>query len=223
MNWYIDPQEMDALRQQVAALTEELAEATQARVYWREMSVDLSEQLTESQAQVAALTADCAEWKAACEQKTEIMRAHSDERQALQRQVLALQQELAAMTKKLSEYRNQYIWLEGMYGLLQQERDGLITDCVEKEASKNNMWFQLAASQDYAQQLREILYDASQIITFEGAMWYLLGLESRDDALNIPADTSALGARLKEEREKCAMLAQVAGAKHVAETIRSLK
>jgi len=43
--------------------------------------------------QLAAMTQELAEWKTACEQKTEIMQSHSDERQELQRQVLALTQE----------------------------------------------------------------------------------------------------------------------------------
>jgi len=38
----------------------------------------------------------------------------------------------------------------------------------------------------------------------------------------LPADDTALKERLAQEREKCAMLAQVAGAIHVADTIRSM-
>jgi len=49
----------------------------------------------------------------------------------------------------------------------------------------------------------------------------LLELAAKD-LIVFPADDSALQARLKEEREKCAMLAQVAGSKHVADTIRSM-
>ena len=41
--------------------------------------------------QLAAMAQERDEWKNACEQKTEIMRSHSDERRELQLQVLAAQ------------------------------------------------------------------------------------------------------------------------------------
>ena len=42
---------------------------------------------------------------------------------------------------------------------------------------------QLEKFREQATLLRNIIEDASQIITFEGGLYYLLGLEARDDAL----------------------------------------
>ena len=101
---------------------------------------------------LAAMTAELAEWKTACEQKTEIMQSHSDERQELQRQVLALTQErdayqhtchniadeLAAMTAERDTYKQL------------ASNCGLLEDQVRTS-------YDIAASQAYAAQLREAL------------------------------------------------------------------
>jgi hypothetical protein len=56
--------------------------------------------------------ADCSEWRTACEQKTEIMQTHSDERQELQRQVLSLQvdaKQADEFTHKALDERDHYL------------------------------------------------------------------------------------------------------------------
>lgn len=98
---------------------------------------------------------------------------------------------------------------------------------------------QLAAAQATIERLREALEAVETTCSYNGPedeigehsccheLSYLphspdCWTHLRTKALALPNDTTALDARLKEEREKCAMLAQVAGAKHVTDTIRRM-
>lgn len=75
--------------------------------------------------EIEALRRELAEWKNACEQKTEIMQSHSDERQELQRQVLALTQERDKLQKYSAE--------------LFAEHDEVKTELVESQAREQQL------------------------------------------------------------------------------------
>jgi chromosome segregation ATPase len=114
-----DASEIEHLKGSVEVLRRQVEELTQYGVKLDNWNDTLQEQL-------AAMTelwkneyrlrteaqADCSEWRTACEQKTEIMQTHSDERQELQRQVLSLQvdaKQADEFTHKALDERDHYL------------------------------------------------------------------------------------------------------------------
>ena len=112
--------------------------------------------------------------------------------------------------------------LEQQVAALTNERNDLLILLDNWKTSQGVTEDQLAAAQAREAKLRGHMLNIASACRIWG------GEAERarkmfEECLAIPADDSALMERLKEEREKCAMLAQVAGARNVADVIRSMK
>lgn len=252
MNWDTAPQELEALRQQVAALTQE---RNLARNHAQRLGEQIGEEARINDEQLAALMKENAALLISLEERekqvamlTHDVLAATEERDQkdkelnkLANRVLNLLIEKDALTEELSECRNQYIGLEGMYGLLQQERDALqqrirdysdVTsgcpdvlvsrdllsknfrvlykeiECRHQSAALTKDWnllvkdrdaltTKLAASQAREARLRKALNNCYGLSGH-------INVPFIEKTLALPTDTSALDARLKEEKEALA-------------------
>ena len=217
---------------QLAAMTKERDDLLAEKSRWIDRANNYLGQACENvsaNSMLIAAQVDCAEWRTACEQKTEIMQTHSDERQELQRQVLSLQvdaKQADEFTHMALDERDEYLrQLEAAQADNARLREALekinkaydgVSDGIQGDLENGVKWLNQEAARKFNREYPgvvkalDILLDAS--IT-------------ADEALALPADHAALDALLAQERERIADAVET-GIGHswseIAAAIRSL-
>ena len=172
-------------------------------VGWGAIGHEAAAEIESLRVQVAALTKECDDLQYKCNN-------FQNKCRAAQAQIVQLREALETITDE-ENWGEDGCWESSSYpDEIAMEALAIPTDTAALDAairdSKASLLKALAAEHAITHKLRKAIDSASQIITFEGVPYYLLGIEDRDEALELPDGTAALDARLKEERERVAQM-----------------